>query len=405
MELELLEQGAVKYGTPSYIFDIDILAETVQEFRDGLKDRAGLCYALKANPFLTEQMADLTDRLEICSMGEYRICKELDIPPEKMLISGVLKKREEFFEILEHCRGRSVYTVESLNQFQHLVDWCEESKEPVSVYLRLSSGNQFGMDWKTLLSIVVIRGTCPLVKIKGLHFFSGTRKKSVGQIQKELEFLDERCRELEETYGFSMETLEYGPGLDVPYFIGQKDSFHEDVEAIAEAIEKMEWNGNVILEMGRALAARCGYYLTKVRDVKQTEGKDYCIVDGGIHQMNYDGQIRGMYQPYFQVSPAKPEGKEAEWTVYGALCTTNDILLHKVKIRDLKIGSILIFERTGAYSMMEGMALFLSRELPAAVLYSKEMGWKIVRERKDTYPMNMKEETKDGSVDGYFNGN
>ena len=45
---------------------------------------------------------------------------------------------------------------------------------------------------------------------------------------------------------------------------------------------------------------------------------------------------------------------------------------------------------------VEGMALFLSRELPAVALYSKNMGWKQLRRRQPTYQWNMKKEENNG---------
>lgn len=135
----------------------------------------------------------------------------------------MLKKKEEVYEMLEYTKGQSAFTVESPQQFQYLVDWCEESRQTVPVYLRLTSGNQFGMDWQTLLSIVELRKGCPYVQIKGIHFFSGTQKKGTAKIREEIAYLDRRCRELEEEYGFSVETLEYGPGLSVAYFQGEED--------------------------------------------------------------------------------------------------------------------------------------------------------------------------------------
>ena len=77
---ELFVQGAEKYGTPLYIFDTDQAAEQVRSFRRILGKEIGLCYAMKANPFLVKQMAELTDRIEVCSMGEFYICREKDIP-------------------------------------------------------------------------------------------------------------------------------------------------------------------------------------------------------------------------------------------------------------------------------------------------------------------------------------
>lgn len=403
MDMECLEYGIVRYGTPLYIFNIDEMRKCVQEFRSILKDRIGLCFAMKANPFLVSQMCAVVDRIEVCSMGEFEICKARRIPPEKVLVSGVLKKKEDIYHILDFYRGKCTYTVESLNQFYCFVDWCDANNEVIHVYLRLTSGNQFGMDKEIIQNIIEVGKMCPFLKIQGIHYFTGTQKKTVEKVRKELEYLDQFCKELEEETGFQIEELEYGPGISVAYFEGQKDTMESDISVLAEAVSKMQWKGSIMLEMGRALAASCGYYLTGVYDIKQNDGKNYCIVDGGIHQMNYDGQIRGMYQPLFRVSPEHEQGKFKEWTVCGALCTTNDVLMQKAVIKDLRIGNILIFERAGAYSMTEGMALFLSHALPKVAFYSKEMGWKLIREERSTYEDNMEKEIKNGHFDEYFN--
>ena len=47
----------------------------------------------------------------------------------------------------------------------------------------------------------------------------------------------------------------------------------------------------------------------------------------------------------------------------------------------LTIGDTLVFCRTGAYSAMEGMAIFLSREMPVISVYSEEKGLTVLRER------------------------
>lgn len=403
MKMECLEHGIVRYGTPLYIFDIDEVQKTVQEYRHLSGNKAGLCYAMKANPFLVNQMETVVDRIEVCSMGEFQICKECQIPPEKILISGVLKRREDIYQVLEYYRGTCTYTVESMSQFQYFADWSEENHEVIPVYLRLTSGNQFGMDKKTIRNMIAVRRMCPFLKIQGIHYFSGTLKKNIENIKKELEYLDQFCKELEEETGFQIEELEYGPGISVPYFEGQKDTIEDDWKAMIEAITRMQWTGSVMLELGRALVASCGYYLTSVQDVKQNGEKNYCIVDGGIHQINYDGQIRGMYKPHFRVSP-EHDGEKAEiWTVCGSLCTANDILIQAAEIKGLKIDNVLIFERVGAYSVTEGMALFLSHELPKVAFYSKEMGWKLVRGERQTYEDNMEKEIDDEAFDEYFN--
>ena len=126
---EILIRGAEKYGTPLYIFDTDQAAEQVKSFRKILGEKAGLCYAMKANPFLVKQMAGLTDRIEVCSMGEFYICREMGIPGEKLFISGVVKKKEDIWKILDHYQGKSPCNVESLSQFSAMAQWSEENKK------------------------------------------------------------------------------------------------------------------------------------------------------------------------------------------------------------------------------------------------------------------------------------
>ena len=387
MRRENLEYATIRYGTPLYAFDLDEIKRKSKYFRERLWENAGLCFAMKANPFLLENMADLVDRIEVCSMGEFEICRKHKIPKEKLFISGVLKKKEDFYEILDYCRGESRYSLESLSQLYDLLDWCKTNDEEVKAYLRLTSGNQFGMDEKTIEGIIDLRRRFPRVKIMGIHYFSSTQKKKE-KIEKELRYLDDFLLQVQEKTGYPIQELEYGPGIAARYFEGQKEHLEEDLTLIRESVSQMKWQGKITLEMGRGLAASCGYYFTTVRDIKCNQGKNYCLVDGGIHQINYDGQIRGMYQPFLLQNPDAPTGQEKEFTICGSLCTYNDVLVQKVKLRNLQPGNVLIFKNAGAYAMTEGMALFLSHELPGILLYSEKKGWKCLRQQTQTYPWN-----------------
>ena len=46
--------------------------------------------------------------------------------------------------------------------------------------------------------------------------------------------------------------------------------------------------------------------------------------------------------------------------------------MKRYPLSEVKIGDVLLFERTGAYSMLEGMALLFSRELPAVFALKEE---------------------------------
>ena len=130
--------------------------------------------------------------------------------------------------------------------------------------------------------------------------------------------------------------------------------------------------------------------MTTALDLKENDGSAYCLVDGGIHQINYDGQIKGMYKPEMSVIPADGslERTKKEWTICGSLCTMNDVLCRGFD-ETIGLGDRIVFHRTGGYSFYEGMSLFLSHEFPAVVLYGDEEGWIPVRTQIQSYTLNL----------------
>ena len=61
---ELIEKE--KTPTPAYVFDLDRMKEFVEKVHSCLGEKAELCYAMKANPFLTGPMMDVVPSFEVC---------------------------------------------------------------------------------------------------------------------------------------------------------------------------------------------------------------------------------------------------------------------------------------------------------------------------------------------------
>ena len=394
MELSKIKEAAERFGTPLYLFDLDCIRDRVQRFRDAFHGEIGLTYSMKTNPFLTLEMARQVERIEVCSMGEFRICRDLAIPAEKLYISGVLKIREDLMEILAYGQDAARYTAESPLQLQMLSDWADAHGKTLRVYPRLTNKSQFGMDEDTICDLIANREKYPHIEFAGIHFFSGTQKKKLKKHEKELQMLDAFFARLAEEAGFTVPELEYGTGFAVSYFEDQKkDEDLRDPDNLAlfgQMVRDMQWKGIVTIEMGRAYAAECGCYVTTALDIKHNNGNAVCLVDGGIHQINYDGQIKGMYRPQMSVIPvdASADREEAEWGIYGSLCTMNDVLCRSFPAA-IGLGDRIVFHKTGAYSVYEGMSLFLSHELPAVVLYGDKEGFIPARTQMQTYTLNM----------------
>lgn len=387
MDEKKLETLAVSLPTPAYVFDTDILRSRFAWAAEMLRP-ARLCYAMKANPFLVGAMDGYVEQYEVCSPGEFHICVKNGLNMDKVVLSGVNKEYEDVCYAME--QGVTHYTAESERQFDLVHQCAREVGKAVEILIRVTSGNQFGMSETDVRALIRRRQAYPYLEIMGLQYFTGTQKKNIKKIAGEVEYIEGLIQRLREEEGFETRVLEFGPGLGVPYFT--KDDMQEDVKLLEDFRElfREERPYELIFEMGRFLAASCGFYITKIVDQKRNDAVCACVVDGGIHHVNYYGQNMAMKTPVLSYVPQHPveAGKEEVWTVYGSLCTVSDILLKKLKLPDARIGDCLVFHNTGAYSVTEGISLFLSRKLPAVYLYDRQRGAVLLRDREETWTMN-----------------
>ena len=384
MNAELLKALAPQLGTPSYIFDLDEFERRAELVRRYFGEKTGLCFSIKANPFLLGRLPEVFDKIEVCSPGELTVCEKTGVDKSKIIFSGVNKTEKDVRRAADDEVG--TFTAESRLHVE-LIDREGASRgKALPVLLRVTDvkgGSQFGMEAREALDIIDHRAEYPGIEIVGIHYFTGTQKKKAKPIERELEYLSGLIDGIKAEHGFTVGRVEYGTGLAVDYFDGDADALEEArLASISEPIRALAEKAELTVEMGRFFAAPCGYYLTKVIDAKTNYDVNYVIVDGGLNQLKYDGQLQGMQIP--RIVHIKEQDREdgvKAWTLCGSLCTTADVLARGAEFDSLAIGDTLVFCRTGAYSVTEGMAVFLSREMPAVYYYSEKEGVTKIWER------------------------
>ncbi|MEG1367224.1 MAG: alanine racemase, partial [Oscillospiraceae bacterium] len=386
MEDKALIAAAKNHGTPSFVLDTDILRTRMREIRKMMGD-IQLCYSIKANPFLVNEMAELTDMLEVCSPGEMNICKRQKINPSKIILSGVCKTCMDVEDAI--AENVAIYTAESKSQLEIINNTALEKGLILPVLLRLTGGSQFGMDEKTLRDIIKHKEMYRGIRIDGIHYFVGTQRKKLDIAKSEITHLAKMCQSLYNDYGFTVNKLEYGAGLSVPYFEG--DDFADTLKPLREILPYLKTlakQAALTVEMGRFFVADCGYYLTDIVDIKQNDESLYAFCNGGINHVNYIGGTMGMKIPIIKHFALKSGSDKQSYSLCGSLCTTADILVRKKEFTSLNIGDTLCFCNIGAYSITEGLYLFLSRRLPKILIYSSECGIITARDFYDTDILN-----------------
>ena len=80
---------------------------------------------------------------------------------------------------------------------------------------------------------------------------------------------------------------------------------------------------------------------------------------------------------------AKDYGTEPEkWTICGSLCTVADVIVKNLPIGKPESGDMDYFYNIGAYSVTEGIYLFLSRKMPKIIAYSEKKEMSLYRDFK-----------------------
>ena len=376
--------------TAYYLFDYGVFQKRIAYVQSLLGDKIQLAYAIKANPFLVEGALGHVARLEICSPGESHICDKLGVDPGVTVISGINKTPSFIENLVANTDGR-IYTVESMTQFALLDSLSRKYGKNLKILLRLTNDSQFGINEEEIETLVRDREQYENLEFLGIQFFSGTQKTSLKKLRREILHLDALLGTLEETYGYRASELEYGPGFPVSYF-GEDLEEEPLITGLRQLLEEMTWQGEITLELGRSLAASCGTYYTHVADKKTNHGQNYLILDGGMHQMVYFGQYMGMKLPKVTLCGKEDQPPTAQWNLCGSLCSMNDILVKALPLPEVEIGDTLCFFNTGAYCVTEGIALFLSRDLPAVFIKTPDGKLLCARETVETYPLNMLED-------------
>jgi diaminopimelate decarboxylase len=122
-----------------------------------------------------------------------------------------------------------------------------------------------------------------------------------------------------------------------------------DWPAYGRGLARVARRGETLrIEPGRAVTAYCGWYLTRVLDVKRSQGKTFAVLAGGTHHLRTPA-AKGHDQP-FAVIPVDswPHGWERPGTgagpvaLAGQLCTPKDILARDVPVTRLRAGDLMI---------------------------------------------------------------
>jgi diaminopimelate decarboxylase len=396
------ERIAARYGTPFYLYDVDLMRERLEALRAGLGDApVSLYFAVKANPCpgLLSALAPHIDGADVSSLGEIELAAATGVPAERQSWAGPGKRAEDLRAGIS--AGVGVISVESAAELARLETVARELDRPASVTLRLNPlevSRAFPMKMggrPSPFGIPIEEVDAPLrraiesdaLKLCGFHIYAGTQCLDEDALLANIDSTLTICAELAEQHGLEPELLNLGGGFGVPHFADEEPLDLKRLSArLGELLAGLPGRqprlagARLILELGRFICGPAGSYVCRVIEVKQSRGKRFCLLDGGMHHLfaatgNFGQLIKRNYRvTNLSAQAAKLAGRPREQEHHelaGPLCTPLDSLGRKLSLPRCEAGDLLAFGYAGAYGYSASPLLFLGHPTPAELLRSQ----------------------------------
>ncbi|MBK1989673.1 decarboxylase [Sphaerospermopsis aphanizomenoides BCCUSP55] len=375
--LELAQELLQIYGSPLYVYDGDILRQTISQISKAIsypRTQFHFASVTNGNIALLKIFKNAGWGLHANTPGDIYLGLNAGFEPQDIVYSGSNLNRGEMEQVLNW--GVKTLNLDSISQLRLLCDvLLSHAKEDLNIGLRLnvSEDSRIGVslaDFDEAISIAKDAG----LKISGLHFYRGTGTNATSAFTDVIDWVLETAQKLPD-----WQYLDFGGGFGYPYH-HQGAAFDWEMfgDELSKRISKLGKNIDLIIEPGRSAIAGCATMLAKVVSVKWQGEKQVVGVDSTVANIS----VPAVHSGYREVVTWKNSTARSYMTdICGNTTYSRDYLGKNCQLPALEIGDIIAILDVGAY----GYAMsshFLHRPKPAEVLL-ENCTHRLIRRRED----------------------
>jgi diaminopimelate decarboxylase len=353
---------AAKVGTPFYCYSKQTLVENFQSFVDAFSHAEitdyKICYAIKANfnIHLVKILSELGAGIDAVSAGEVFRGIKAKVNPKKIVFAGVGKTRQEMEYALKN--GVEEFSVESVAEMFLLNEVATSLNKKAKFSLRVNpnvdakthdkistgrKGDKFGVDIEKAEEIYAQAAKLPGLEIHGIAMHIGSQITVLEPFKLAFQKLRELCLKLKEN-GHKISALDFGGGIGILYKNENTLLLNDYAKLIKEMIAGL--NVSVTIAPGRAMVGNAGVLVTKVVFLKETDVKNFVIIDAAMNDL----MRPGLYGSYHEILPViKKNGAKAIFDLAGPVCESTDILAQGRELANPKSDDLILFCSAGAY--------------------------------------------------------
>jgi diaminopimelate decarboxylase len=381
-------------GTPFYCYSTATIERHYKVFTAAFADVDALtCFALKSNSnqAVIATLARLGAGADVVSEGELLRARMAEIPPEKIVFSGVGKTARE----LALAVDQKIFSVnvESEPELELLASIAAAKGRTVDISIRvnpdvdpkthakISTGkaeNKFGIPISRAREVYRRAAKLNGVRAVGVDMHIGSQIVELEPFRDAFSLLADFVGALRAD-GHAISHIDIGGGLGIPH--RDDNDIPPDPTAYAALAKRATHNlgCKLVLEPGRLIVGNAGILITRVLYVKRGDAKTFVVVDAGMNDL-----IRPtLYDAHHDIRPVrepKPGAGRIIADVVGPVCESGDFFALDRSIVVPQAGDLFALMTAGAYGATQA-GTYNSRPLIPEVLVRQEE-WALVRPRQ-----------------------
>lgn len=376
--MELTDLDKFSFQTPAFICHEDQIIQSLTPLNQ-LRKETGckVLFSIKALSVVDalEVLAEQVDGFATSSLFEAKLSHQVLKKGGTVHLTTPGLREQEIDEIAQCCHYLSFNSISQWHRFHKAVS--KKLKWGLRINTQLSyvaddrynpcrKHSKLGVPLDFLVSTLNENRNLS-DNLSGIHFHTNCESSSAIPFHETVEHLRKSLRDLLPR----IQWINLGGG----YQYDKINNLNPLMETIYQL--KKDFDLDVFIEPGEAIAGRAGYIVSSVIDLIESDGKKVAILDTTVNHMPEVFE----YQDHPKILNQSKEGTYS-YLLAGCTCLAGDQFGEYQLSEPLKIGSKIVFSGMGAYSFVKAH-MFNGVNLPT--LYSLTQEGKLIKRKEFSY--------------------
>lgn len=381
---------------PFYVYDYETIKGQILKLKKNLPANVKVFYSVKANPNIAilRIMKNFGLGAEIVSLGELAASQKAGFKPGEIILAGSTKTEGELLAVKREVK---LITLESIFEIQRLNRLAQNLGKRPAVILRLDLQNSkkeslqgrrlvsnFGIALNEAEKILGdFSRKFPYLDLEGIHVYGSSRIYNSNILTEITDRIFSVVQDFERKFNLNFKIINLGGGFGSD--IRRELNVVGFSQKLKDLIRQYHFNDRqIILELGRFLVNRAGFYLTRIIEIKKRNGINFLMVEGLLTHLN---KILNDPRPQLQQFREDINNFSVEilpWrkrklypaVICGQMSSVADTFGRgftcQFQLSEAKPGDFVVIRGVGAYGLTQALTFFGSRSLAAEFLLINE---------------------------------